>query len=108
MPAIAGFARIDDLKRVEAPMPWLECDANDQVFIEGRHIPYRAGTLKLFVDEGDGRPTLVLLDADDAKRYFDRDNSYFTTYEAFVEFWENVLEKKYLRAPNKAPTPPAR
>ena len=108
MPTIACFARIDDPNRVNDPIRWLKCDIHDQVFIEGCYIPHRAGILKLFVDDGSGHPTLVILDGDDASRYFDRDNTYFTTDQAFVDFWENVLEKKYLRGPNKSPTPPTR
>jgi hypothetical protein len=107
MPTIACFARIDDPDRVADPMPWLNHGSRGQVFIEGRHVPHHVGSLRLFVDQGDGRPVLVILEPDDASRYFGRQNTYFTTYRAFVDFWECVLQKKYLQGTRGAPTPPA-
>jgi hypothetical protein len=101
-PTIACFARIDDPTRLATgkdPMPWVKCDHHGQVYVEGRHVPHEAGKLKLFVDDGSGRPTMVILDPADAYRFFDPDCVYLSNYKAFVEFWEKVLKQNYLRKP---------
>ena len=94
-PSIAYFVRINDQTPFAIPPPWLKT-SNRRVFVQGRHIPYRAGALRLFIADGGEEPRQVILDVEDAQRYFGRRNREIQTFEACVHFWNDVLRKKYL------------
>ena len=89
-------------------MPWLRIDGDSQVFVEDRRIEHCYGVVQLFVDDGGGHPICVILDPADSRKYFGGDNTAFTNFSKFADFWNNVLRKKYLLGWNRGPPSPAR
>ena len=88
---IGYIVRIDDARQLAATTPWLS-EKRGQVFVNDRLILPEAGTLRLYVADGQKEPDCVFLDKDDAQKFYA-----LNSYDRCVEFWNGILGKKYLR-----------
>lgn len=96
-PTVGYCVRVDDPTiRMPAQPSWWKNDGSGYIFVENRRVPHLTGRLQLFVAVDDEKPTCVMLDREDAEKYFGIENTEFINAERGLSFWNDVLQKKYL------------